>query len=144
LLRPDILVNRFSGSSPWSDGKVVFDIGEWNGGGRLQYKSPQSILDSWQHFAFVADRASGQMAIYRNGVLEASKNGRSFLRSGQYSLYVGGDATPFPGRLCEFRLWDHARSVAEIQGELHRVVAPQTSGLIAYVKGPEGYGLPVQ
>jgi hypothetical protein len=142
-LKPDDLQNRFNGSSPWSDGDVVFDCGKYDGGGRLKYKPAQPILGSWQHFAFVADRANGQMIIYRNGVKEAAGASTTFLSPGQYPLYVGGDNSAFPGQLCEFRLWNYACSEIEIKARLHQVISPQTRGLIGRVSGTPAPGLPL-
>ncbi len=129
---PDNLGNRINAHVPFTDGKVYWDFGDINGTGpgRLSYTPPVSILGSWQHFAFVASRSNNHMKIYRNGVEEASKPGMVPFIRGDRSLNLG----QFPGQLAEFRVWNVARTGAEIGASMHAALSNTTPGLVAYYR----------
>jgi hypothetical protein len=112
---------------PWEDGRVYWDYGNINAAepnnGRLFYTPSVAITNSWQHFAFVSDAAG--MKIYRNGALESSKatRGKYLTKSGDLTLQPGG-------RIADFRVWNMARSAAQIATNRFGRVAPESSNLI--------------
>jgi len=127
--------NRIVVHSPWGSGTVVFDFGNWTTTGRLAYTPPQSIVGTWQHFAFVASRSGNYMRIYRNGVLEAQKAGTSFFTRGNVDLYIGVGAsgpTGYRGLIDEVRIWNRARTQREIQRDLHATLLGNERGLVGY------------
>lgn len=133
-------LNRFSAHVPWSDGTVYFDFGNFLAGGRIAYQPPVPIVGSWQHFAFVASASQNAMRIYRNGVLEASKPGMTPFVSGDFELSLGGiPGFVQSGALDDVRIWNHARSEAQILDGMHGV-NEQSFGLLASWRCEEGTG----
>lgn len=134
-LNPDSAINRFQAHVPWSDGRVYWDLGNINLGGRLAYTPPVSLAGRWHHFAFVASQAGNYMRIYRNGVLEAQKTGMRAFIGGNFEFRLGalGAGTFFRGRLDEFRIWNVARTDSQIAENFDHVInAPQPGLLYAW------------
>jgi signal transduction histidine kinase/ligand-binding sensor domain-containing protein/CheY-like chemotaxis protein len=145
-LLPDENFNRISAHTPWDAGgnfgvgSVFWDFGVMNGGGRLNYTPPESIVGSWQHFALVASESQNVMRIYRNGVLEAEKEGMTPFVRGSQSFSIGGTpvlggfpGTPsalFGGQLADFRIWNVARSEEEILSGMWEAVNGDEPGLV--------------
>ena len=132
--------NRISAHVPWATGDVIWDFGDWEHGGRLQYRPPASLVGQWHHFALVASRRQSGMAIYRNAIEQARKQGSSHFVAGDYDLFVGWGINPFGGEVREFRVWDRARTQVEIQRDLNSVLNGSESGLLAYWRGESGSG----
>ena len=129
--------NRVSAHVPWATGDVIWDFGDWEHGGRLQYRPPVSLVGGWHHFALLASRQVNGMAIYRNGILEARKDGSSRFTPGEYDLYVGWGINPFAGEVREFRVWNRARTAAEIKRDMNRVLYGNEPGLLAHWRGEQ-------
>ncbi len=125
---------------PWGDGVVYWDFGNADqASGRLFYRPPENIIGSWQHFAMVAKSgAGGFMRIYRNGVLEASKNTSATWSPGQYALSLG--AGNFEGQLDEFRIWNVVRTDQQIAQNFNASLTGSDPALVAYYKMDEGAG----
>lgn len=106
----------------------------------------------WHQVTTVFD--NGYMAIYIDGVLdnETTTSMKTFgTGSKRYGfLGVGSEATSFNGstgpndylngNLDEFRLWEKALSIQEIQENYNRLIASNTEGLAIYVRCDEGIG----
>ena len=137
-LEPDVQNGgRISAHVPWGDGVVYWDFGTPNAPGRLSYRPPVSIIGSWQHFALVA-KGGAFMRIYRNGVLEQSKDSASTWTAGQYALNLG--AGNFEGQLDEFRVWNVVRTGEQIAQNFNASLSGTEPGLVAYYKMNEGAG----
>lgn len=129
--------NSLNAHVPWSDGQVYWDFG----GSRLQYLPPVSLVGTWQHFALVSSVAGNYMRIYRNGVLEAQKVGAGQFTPGNYDLLLGRSGTVyFGGELDEFRIWNVARTEAQIQADTSGSLTGNEPGLVAYYRMDEGAG----
>ena len=124
-------------------GAMHWYFGDWQGEGSLHYWPPKSLVHTWQHFAFVASYAGGYMKIFRNGLEEASKPGMTpFLRTNA-TLMIGANPQPegrWGGLLDEFRVWNVARTEAEIQAHLCSKLTGTESNLVAYWRFDEGAG----
>ncbi len=129
---------------PYSDGKVYWDFGDINNGGRLSYTPPESLVGTWQHFALVASQSGNYMRIYRNGVLEAQKTGMTPLAVSYADFAIGGAAgLSFGGLLDEFTIYASALDPqdvldvynAGVQGKCPWVIPPPKSGLISWWPG---------
>ncbi|MFN7702211.1 MAG: LamG domain-containing protein, partial [Deltaproteobacteria bacterium] len=109
-------------------------------------------LGRWTHVAGVIDRSSAtpQMLIYLDGVLAASRSIRPTpavdvpdpLRIGS-SSYVGmgnGSYDRFDGVIDEVRLWNVARSAAQIAASRNMAIATPTTGLVLRLGFDEGAG----
>ena len=133
----------FNAHVPYSDGKVYWDFGDIYTSGRLSYTPSVSIVGSWQHFALVASQSGNNMLIYRNGVLEAQKTGMTPLVRGNLDLDIGGAASlgvSFLGQIDEFRIWNVARSQAQILTNMNRSLTLPQANLVAYWRFDEGSG----
>ncbi len=146
--------SRFLFHAPFSDGMIYWDLGECNpdfgscttfGRGRLAYLPPEPITGAWQHFALVASQSGNFMRIYRNGVLEAVKAEMSpVMVDPADALMIGGAPTYhgfLNGRVDEFRVWNYARTGAEIAAGIATTIDPASPGLVAYYRFDETDGL---
>ena len=144
-LEPNQDTNRFLAHVPFADGGVYWDFGNWNaggnGGGRLSYTPPVATTNAWHHWTFVASQSANAMCIYRNGMLETNKTGSQVFTPGAYDLLLGGLSTFCTGgQMDEFRIWNVARSAAEIQDGMRHPLTGAEPGLVAYWKFDEGAG----
>ena len=136
-ISPDVGGNRFQAHVPWSDGQVYWDFG----GSRLQYLPPVSLVGTWQHFSLVSSVAGNYMRIYRNGILEAEKVGAGQFTRGTHDLVLGNNGPYFfAGELDDFRVWNVARSQAEIAGGLRQPITGSEPGLVAFYRMNEAAG----
>jgi predicted outer membrane repeat protein len=134
--------SSFSAFVPAGDGQVYWDFGNITAGGRLSYFPTVALPNSWQHFALVASLSGNYMAIYRNGVLEASKQGMTPLLPANLDLDLSGarSGLPFGGMLDEFRIWNVARTQDQILQNLYHSLTGNEPGLVAYWRFSEGHG----
>ena len=140
-MNPDDYHNRFNGHFSFY-GTIIWDYGDYvSGPARLQYPAP-NILNQWNHFALVASLSGNFMKIYRNGVLEASKSGVEGFDHVLSDLWIGRDGTgySFAGEIDEFRIWNFARSQAEIVSTFKHKLTGNEPGLTAYWNFDEGSG----
>jgi hypothetical protein len=136
---------RFQAHVPWGNGVVYWDFGNISAGGRLTYTLPESIVGEWHHFAFVSSKQGNYMRIYHNGKVVNGKNGASALLPANYALLLGGvkvndPSYYFHGDLDEFRIWNVARTEAEIGLQYNTRVSGTESGLVACYRFDEGSG----
>ncbi len=140
-LDPDDTANRFLahvGSrypyNYWS----YWHFGNLNSGGRCDYvRTPAA--GAWEHHAWVASQSGNFMKVFLNGIEDHSVSNFSasgFTR-GQYDLVLGFN---FFGDMHDFRVWNKARTQAEIQNDMHHVLSGQEPGLVAYYRLDEGGG----
>ncbi len=144
-LAPHDPFNRVLAHTPWSDGGVYWDFGDFANGGRLMYLPPVSIVGSWHHFAFVASQSGQFMKIYRNGVEEATASTFSGYDGTLPDFEIGnnGDGSGsygFHGEIDEFRIWNVARPATDIAADYAHTIDPATPGLLAYYRLDEGQG----
>ena len=98
-------------------------------------------VNQWVHVAFVLDNGTGYM--YVNGIqlgtgslttVNTPANGQN-VRIGQR---VSGGTIPFHGSIDEVRIWDVARTSAEIQANMNTEFCSQQPNLQLYLKFNEG------
>ena len=93
--------------------------------------------DEWQHLAATYDGSN--IKIYRNATLVASKPHSGNVTDVNFVL-VGTWVTSFHGLVDEVRIWNIARSQAEIQASMNRSLNGTESGLVGYWEFEEGTG----
>jgi len=90
--------------------------------------------DRWYHLAMTFDDAAGMLTLWLDGqavVTSATGLQISYNSSKvQIGAYANG-ADPFIGSVSQVRLWNNARTQADIQADMSRVIAPNAPGLIA-------------
>jgi len=91
--------------------------------------------DAWHHVVCVHDADSRELILYVDGAEEARVSTAALgdLTNGQ-DVFLGGfeSSTWFGGRLDELRIWDTARTPAEIAETGSRPVSRSEAGLIGY------------
>lgn len=96
-------------------GRVNFNFGSgplWN---ELNTVGPVLVLNEWQHVAATYDGATQR--IYVNGVEVATTSNTALIQDPPANLYLGNNSDAsrqFPGRLDEVKIWNIARSPAEV------------------------------
>lgn len=114
----------------------------------LYLPSQSQIGSEWTHLAAV--RAGGLVTLYVNGVAEASSqntydvSSNGPLRIGaNHSNNAGANAPAlfnFSGAIREVRIWNIARTAAQIRSGMSGRVAERTSGLVGYYRLDDGSG----
>jgi hypothetical protein len=139
MLNPDVPTNRFSAHVNYFNGNTYWDFGDIGGGGRVDLPNMPAWLGNWTHFALTAKSGSG-MKIYANGVEVATSTSFNALESvGSAILSIGGISNfYFQGKIDDFRIWDIARTQADIQRDLGGPLTGSEPGLRLYFKFDEG------
>jgi hypothetical protein len=143
---PMLIGEAFNG-----DGKITFCmyrngqniIAGFFNGAWVQATSAATIpLNSWTHIAATYDQTA--IKIYLNGVLNASFNTTQALPTGSEVWYLGkrwdGTTEMFSGIMDELRIWNVARTQAQIQETMNSTVPTNSAGLRAYYKLDETTG----
>lgn len=123
---------------------VLLGSGSWH-----EATSPAGalVLDQWQHVAATYDGAT--IRVYVDGVQVAQAAGAFALAPSTARLVAGGSqnnpSRTFPGGIDEVRVWNVARSAAEIQATMDATLgaaytASPDSGLVGYWRFDEGSG----
>ena len=99
-------------------------------------------VDQWAHFAMTWDGTA--VRAFVNGVEKATKTStvaQTTLMTGRTPLTIGGyDPAYFNGYIDEFRIWNTARSAADITSTMHRALTGDEAGLVGYWKFDETTG----
>jgi hypothetical protein len=147
ILDPDSGQNRLNahinyGTLP-SQGVTYWDFGSITGGGRLgPVDAPANSVGNWVHYAFVASQSGNYMSIYTNGVLMATQPGMTPFVRGTYDLDIGGGSNYFSynGGLDDFRVWNVARTQADIQSDFDVTLTGSEPHLVVYYRFDSGSG----
>ncbi|WP_422049408.1 LamG-like jellyroll fold domain-containing protein [Shimia sp.] len=105
----------------------VFDL---NNGRDQVISGTRTNPGEWHHYAIV--REDGVTRIYRDGVLDAVSAGSSWTSDFTINRIAGGFAGAFDGAMDELRIWDGARSAAEIRDTFDSTVPTGSDGLLRY------------
>ncbi len=119
------ILNGHGGASVWEFGSAI-------AGGQLVTPRPEGILSNWTHYALVSSRRDNRMQVFTNGTLQAEKSGASSFTNRQAALRVGGDTMPFRGMLSDFRVWNHARTPAQIRSGMKSRPSSSDPGLVLH------------
>ena len=90
----------------------------------------------WHHWTCTYDAATKQRIIYRDGKKVVENNANADYK-GTGNLYIGcrnfgNPEQYFPGELAEIKIWNKARTKAEIQGDMGKTLTGSEPGLIGY------------
>ena len=143
---PMLIGEAFNG-----DGKITFcmyrngqniNAGFFNGAWVQVTSSTAIPLNTWTHIAATYDQTA--IRIYINGVLNASINATQALPTGSEVWYLGkrwdGTTEMFSGIMDELRIWNVARTQAQIQETMNSTVPTNSAGLRAYYRLDETTG----
>ncbi len=124
-----------------NNGQISFNIGNgsWN-----ELNSPTGVLslNTWQHVSATYDGST--MIIYVDGEEVASEPKSISFSSPNSNLTIGNSSNfsnrYFVGTIDEVRVWDVARSQAEIQATMSNCLSGSEIGLAAYYQFEDGAG----
>jgi probable HAF family extracellular repeat protein len=129
-------------------GLPVFAIYQGSSGTKSEITSTQQLpLNTWTHLAFVRD-AGGTGRIFINGIERASGSmiaPNNVSRTGNFFGHSnwGADENA-DGSFADIRVWNVARTAAEITATKGIALPPTTSGLILNYRFNEGWGTTVK
>ncbi|NQV19017.1 MAG: T9SS type A sorting domain-containing protein [Armatimonadetes bacterium] len=154
-IKPDELsgTKRFiwknDGTTPPFDGYYFMTNGSTSMAGfgddleSIQVSGGTLSAGSWHHVAVVRDVSADKVILYLNGVLvdEATDNTDNINYSGNFAIGGRpGEPEWFDGLIDEVRIWNDARTEAEIRANMCKELAGNESGLVAYYKMSDGSG----
>ncbi len=110
--------------------------------------SPNFKETGWVHFAVVYNKDTTNFAAIANGETvfegQATLHGHLSVRTEATPIHIGfsqdfGDLG-FDGKIDELRIWNRARTNAEIKSSMHSVLNGDEAGLVGYWHFDEGAG----
>ncbi|MCP3905251.1 MAG: LamG domain-containing protein [Planctomycetes bacterium] len=119
-------------------------FGLWNG--TLNTFGFAAYADEWAHVATVYDASANTLTNYVNGEFAATTPvaGTVNLAPGANQLRIGVPSfgeSPLRGDLDEVRIWNIARSEAEIEADLFQTITGTETGIVALYRLDEAGGL---
>jgi hypothetical protein len=120
-----------------------YEIGSWDGRNYLTGAPiPPEDIGTWVHLAGVYE---GQhWRLYRNGVQVSMTQGArgAIATNANWAIGARGTGTErfFQGHIDEVRIWNRARTEAEIQADRNQPLGGQETGLVGYWSFDEGTG----
>jgi hypothetical protein len=114
-----------------------------HGGSTNQVVDPATITtNKWTHVAVTYDAATTTMRLYRDGTLVNTNTGvaSNYASQTTYIASLSGAAGYFEGIIDEVRIWNIARTQAQIKQNIFYSPANNASGLSAYYKFNDGSG----
>lgn len=116
---------------PWSNSRIYWDCGgDGSGYDRIDKASnPSEFKETWNHWVFTKNTATGNMKIYLNGAIWHSGTGKK--KPISISRFVlGGDignSIPYSGFIDNFAVWNKELTVAEILSIMYNEAPAVTS-----------------
>jgi hypothetical protein len=146
---------QFGGTNP-KEGAFGIDFGDGpypnvqvytNGTADTTFKVPEATVKEtgWFHFAMVWDAPSKTLKGVINGVTAGQKMINAMLTTTASKLSIGYSPTfsgsgGFTGKIDEFRIWNVARTDAEITATMKQRLTGKETGLVVYYTFDEGTG----
>lgn len=132
---------------PWSNGRIYWDAGQDGGYDRIDKLAAASDYEgNWNHWCFTKNAQTGEMKIYRNGVLWHSGTNLDNSMAGITRFSIGGATSWnnfYRGSMDEFAVFNQALDETAIQESMLRDMDdshPFWSSLQVYYKFNEGNG----
>jgi len=147
---------QYGGTNP-REGAFGIDFGDGpypntqvytNGTADTTFKVPQDTVKEtgWFHYAMVWDESAKTLKGVINGVTAVTKNVNVMLTTSVSPLSIGYSPTfsgngGFTGKIDEFRVWNVARTDAQILSTMHQHLTGKEPGLVVYFPFDEGTGM---
>ena len=97
--------------------------------------------NTWVHLAYT--RSGSTVNIYKNGTILSTGTNSNNINNTSNALYLGNEEISgsfYGGYLDEVRIWNIARTQAQIQANMNSVLVGNESGLVAYYNMNYGSG----
>src|SRR6476661_1999443 len=120
----------------WLQGNL--QAGNSNAYGTVQDPSGAFPLNTWIHVAVTYDQPTSTMRLYRNGTLVATNTAAPTYTGGLIQIGAHGNGCNFDGLIDEVRIWNSARSAAQIAATKDVTLAGNEAGLLAYYNFENG------
>jgi hypothetical protein len=131
---------------------VANDFGTSILNGRFAFGAVSTTIQSttivttgtWIHVAAVRVRTTGVMRILVNGAQEGTATGSTAALTAPSSIDIGGntiDSRYFTGKIDEVRVWNVARSNAQILATMKTKLVGNEAGLVGYWRFDDGSGV---
>ena len=95
---------------PWSDNNMYFDAGQGPGYDRIfKAMSASEIDNTWNHWAFVKKQSTGEMFIYKNGILWHSGTNKNLPVGYVHRFVLGANkdhGNKWKGKVDDFQVFD--------------------------------------
>lgn len=136
---------RYSLNINITDNKSEIRFDASDDSGPVTATSTTSVNDNaWHHIAGVFDDSNDKLMIYVDGILEATTNTAKTPKLSSNPLYIGRFdeqyGNYFDGIIDEVRIWNTARTQAQIRDNMCRKLTGSESGLVAYWRMDDGSG----
>ncbi|MBC8045567.1 MAG: T9SS type A sorting domain-containing protein [Fimbriimonadaceae bacterium] len=135
--------------TPWSNQNIYWDAGNDGGYDRIEKTaSPDDYENTWTHWAFTKNATTGNMYIYKNGVLFHSGTGKTKWMEDIVTLWLGkgtwGGSPSYEGWMDEFTIWNAELDATTIQNYLYKDIDdahPFADNLLLYYHFNDGAGI---
>lgn len=136
-------------SGPNNSNCLLFRSYHGTGPGCFTFTPENSVvLDAWHHVAVTYHAAANSLAVYINGIEQdlsfTTQPSGSFVDNGDAGLTIGGSTNTtletFDGDIDEVRIWNAARSHAEIVQSMGDSLQGDEAGLVANWRFDEAEG----
>jgi hypothetical protein len=119
---------------PWSNGTIYFRAGG------VQFNVPIPAAGKWRHIAMTWTGNGTAFRGYIDGVQvgTATQGATGIVGTLAYIGRIHNGAYAYNGKISDFRIWNTARTAAEIQNNRYSMVAANSPGLIRYYKLNQG------
>ena len=124
---------------PWSDSQNYWDAGEGSGYDRInQGATSGEIAGEWHHWAVTKNAGTGEMNIYKDGVLWLNGTAKNRAVGVVNTFKLGANRTQgngWPGKVDEFRVWDVELAQGDIAAWMNQKVTaahPNYTDLVLY------------
>jgi len=135
--------------SKWKDWGISVNQGQLvvaieANGDNWEYFAGNISANVWTHVALTFDNASKMVRVYINGAESGSGASRTAglpdTNAKVYFAKHGYSAVFFPGVLDDVRIWNFAKTAAQIQSQMTQALTGSESGLVGYWNLEEGSG----
>ena len=109
------------------------------GSGYTNVQDPISLVaDTWYHIAVTFDNNSGEMNLYKDGILVGTTTAAPAYTETILFLSFFSGGNYFTGQMDEMRCWNYARTLTQINNSKNCELTGDETGLLAYYNFNQG------
>jgi hypothetical protein len=99
------------------------------------------LMNTWYHVAVSYDNSTGDMKLYKNGLLVSSASGVAPIINGNavnIAAYLSTNTNVLQGKLDEVLIWNVVRTQPEIMNDMNSCLSGPEQGLVAHYDFEDG------